>query len=110
MCLTLVELNSTIPINPRSDSEQPREGFLGRILRFLEFTFNASAVAALCYLIAVYCFDWDTLEPKLKFTQSDFNRFVAQCSLWSVYVGAVLISTNVVVAVYKVTMLVCDQI
>ena len=76
----------------------------------MEFTFNASAVAALCYLIAVYCFDWDTLEPKLKFTQSDFNRFVAQCSLWSVYVGAVLISTNVVVAVYKVTMLVCDQI
>ena len=75
-------------------------------MRFLELTFNASAVAALCYLIAVNCFDWETLEPKLMFTQSDFNRFVAQCSLWSVYVGAGVISTTVVFAVYKVTMVV----
>ena len=58
-------------------TEKPQEG--RRILRFLELAFNTSAVAAVCYLTAVYCFDWDTLEPKLMFTQSSFNQFVAQC-------------------------------
>ena len=72
----------------------------------MEFTFNASVVAAICYLTAVHCFDWDTLEPKLMFTQSQFNHFVAQCSLWSVYVGAGVVSTTVVVALYKVIMVV----
>ena len=60
-------------------TEKPQEG--RRILRFLELAFNACAVAALCYLTAFYCFDWDTLEPKLMFTQSSFNLFVAQCRI-----------------------------
>ena len=47
-------------------------------LRFFAFAFNACAVAALCYLTAVLCFDWDALEPRLMFSQSSFNHFVAQ--------------------------------
>ena len=79
-------------------------------MRFFELAFNASVVAAICYLTAVHCFDWDTLEPKLMFTQSDFNRFVAQCSLWSVYIGAGVVSTTVIVALYKVIMSVRDHV
>ena len=79
-------------------------------MRFLELTFNASVVATICYLTAVHCFDWNTLEPKVMFTQSQFNHFLAKCSLWSVYVGAGVISTTIVVALYKVIMLVRDHV
>ena len=76
----------------------------------MELIFDLSVVAAICILTAVHCFDRDTNEPKLMFTQSDFNHFVAQCSLWSVYIGAGVVSTTVIVALYKVIMVAREHV